>query len=399
MKSIQIIRSLFLLILVTTFMSSCGDTPEKAPAESVSKEEGIVLNEAQVKNAGLEFGRIEDKLLSSDFPARGKLKLPPGNHAFVTCLYEGVVSKILVIPGQNVRKGETLAYLRGSGLLLLQEEYLSAVSKRRFLELDYERQKSLMDEGINATKTFQKAKSEYEVAVAKEESLAARLEQSGISTDKLRTEGVSESIAMKSPITGKVEQVFAMIGTRVSMDKPLFEIMDSRELFLEIAVFEKDIMAVKPGQRVSFTLGNLGEKEYEAKILSVGSSVDDQARIVNVIASFQNEEGLLPGMFASAKIHAGEKSFPSLPEEAIIVRSEDEQYIYYTLEGVSAGGERNEPKEGEGAIRFYETMVNTGFREDGWVQVSFENPPPQGAMIVVKGAYYIWAEMQKENEE
>lgn len=388
MKKIYIIFWIKVFVVSTLLLSSCASQTEETTATDITVSDGLELDAVLLNNAGLQFGQVEDRLLSSDVPARGELVLPPGKHAFVNSMIPGMVSKILVIPGQRVSRGQMLAYLSGPELLKLQQDYLSAHARLQYLEQEYLRQDKLKEDGVNAIKAFQQAKADYGTAVAEEAGLSSRLAQVGIKSDAILKEGPQDQIGLRSPISGKVEQVFMALGQQLMPEDPLFEIIDTRELLLQISVFEKDILSIEEGQRVSFQLGNQENKEYEAEIISVGSTVNDKARVVNVFAQFDNDAGLLPGMFASAKIHAGEEVFPSLPEDAIITRSEDEQFIYYTLDDTN----------GE-SLSFNELPVKTGYREEGWVQVSFDNPPPKGAKIVVEGAYYIWAEFQKSMEE
>lgn len=385
-------RNFIYLIILTAligFNFSCRNRETPVPdAAPIAAPGTVTFTQSQLQEAGLSFGTIENKKLSHDFPARGKLVLPPGNKATVSTVSGGTVISILVRRGNRVSQGQVLAYITDPDLVLLQQDYLSASAQKEYMEKEYERQHALSLQEVNSTKTFQKTEADLKEVKARAEGMAVRLRQAGINPSEINSSGIMEKVAIRSPISGAVEKVLVNLGQYLSPETPLFEVVDTRRLILEMAVFEKDILSVKEGQRVTFELGITGEKSFEAKVSSIGSVVSEDARVVGVLAEFPNEGRLLPGMFASAKIHAGEDMYKALPEDAVLTRSEEEQYIFYTLDDPSSA-----------SIGFHKVLVKTGFREDGWVQIECESPLPEGALVVVKGVYYVWAEMEKSAEE
>jgi hypothetical protein len=69
----------------------------------------------------------------------------------------------------------------------------------------------------------------------------------------------------------------------------------------------------------------------------------------------------------------------ALPEEAIVSDSENEHYIYYTL---------NDPLASR-QVHFYKVRVIPQLIEDGFASMDLIDPLPEEALIVVKGGYYI----------
>jgi cobalt-zinc-cadmium efflux system membrane fusion protein len=172
------------------------------------------------------------------------------------------------------------------------------------------------------------------------------------------------------------------LGENVTKDDAMFEVSCRKNLWLELDVFEKDILTIQKGQRVTFLLANAGNEIYEASVSTSGGAVLGTGRVVKVLATFKNDgQQLIPGMFVAAKIHTGEKEFSALPESAIMNMGTSNTYIYYTLE-----------KEGSEKYTFKKLPVSTGYNEDGFVQVSFPDPLPGQARVVVNGGYYILAE-------
>ncbi len=374
----------FLALLFSCHQAeSSFEANDEAAANS---DNSITLTQEQAKLAGLDFGNIEKKLLSGDVDARGKLLLPNNGKATVSPVMGGVVTAIEVIPGQIVKKGQVLAYLSHPDYVGIQEQYLSAANTLEFLENDLSRQKRLYEENVGSEKKYLQAKTDYQGTKAKLNALRLMLEQIGLEPAEIEKGNIYSRIPVRTPITGMVNAIMANLGKNVGEGDELFEISCRKKLFVNLDVFEKDIMKIKKGQRVTFTLSNVDNKTYEAEIISIGGSVQSNGRVVKVLAEFENSSELLfPGMFVASKIHTGEEVFDALPESAIMNFGTGNPYIYYTTSRLESP-----------TLSFLKTAVKTGFDEGGFVQVQLMQSLPKEAMIVTNGGYYVQSEESED---
>jgi cobalt-zinc-cadmium efflux system membrane fusion protein len=167
------------------------------------------------------------------------------------------------------------------------------------------------------------------------------------------------------------------------------QVINREELLIELSVFEKDIMKIKPGQAVSFSLSNLNDVRHEAEVISIGNIVQKDSRIVKVLAEFRNHNTrMLPGMFVASEIHTGEMEIQALPDEALVRTEGDKWFIYYTTK---------EWQEEKGTM-FQGVPVETGLVQNGFSEIKLGEVLPDGAMIVVRGAYYLKTEQAKQAE-
>lgn len=74
---------------------------------------------------------------------------------------------IYVLKGTYVAKGKTLATIQNLEVTEMQEDYNSAIANIEYLQLEYNRQKTLSDENVNPRITFQEVKSKLAVEKAK----------------------------------------------------------------------------------------------------------------------------------------------------------------------------------------------------------------------------------------
>lgn len=373
------------VLIFGLFTISCNQESEanadQENQEVISSDE-VTLSQSQIELAGFEFGRPQQKILSGHVNAPGKLSLPNESQANISPMLEGLVLSIDVSLGQTVEKGQVLAYLTDPEYIRIQNQYLSVYLTLELLEDEYNRQKRLFDEQISSRKKLIQAKTDFESAKALMKSLEIMIKQIGLDTDRILAGELYSEIPVKTPIAGIVNDIMISLGENVTKDDAMFKVSCRKDLWLELDVFEKDILDVRKGQRVTFLLANAGNKTYEATILSDGGSVMETGRVVKVLATFSNENQLLiPGMFVAAVIHTGEMEFNALPESAIMNAGTANTFVYYTLDG-----------EGSKNYTFSKAAVSAGYSEGGFVQVSFKDDLPASARVVINGGYYILAE-------
>ena len=134
------------------------------------------MTEAQFKTIGIETGGIEMKNLNTVIKANGYTAVPPQNMANISTLIGGVVKDIYVLEGTYVAKGKTLATIQNLEVTEMQEDYNSAIANIEYLQLEYNRQKTLSDENVNPRKTFQEVKSKLAVEKAKAQAAKNKLQ-------------------------------------------------------------------------------------------------------------------------------------------------------------------------------------------------------------------------------
>ena len=381
------------LLIIVTLLSACDQaqqTADENDVNSTSPSSGsFFLTNDQLNNAGIAYGKIELHQLSSDVNARGQLILPVNSTADLVSHYPGIINQVFVRNGEKVSRGKLLASLASPEFINAQQRYLMVKNQIGMLELEYERQKELNEEKITSDKFYQKAESNYMVALAELKGLGIQLEMTGINLTDLAHGDIAPELLLISSINGYVENIEGNPGKYIMQDERVMSVINRENLLIELNVFEKDIMKIIPGQRVTFSLSNLSNEVFEAYIIAVGNLVGKENRVVKVTAEFSNSnERMLPGMFVAAEIHTGENNVEALPEEAVTRLEGNEHIIFYTTPSMQSD---------EGTA-FRLAYVDTGFVEDGYIQVILKESIPENAMVVVKGAYFLKTEMAKQAE-
>lgn len=432
-----------LAILCVFLIAACNEKKEEAkPAEAPKDEELITfveLTKEQFEAIDVEFGKIEQKNLSTTIKASGHLEVPPQNKAQVSSYVGAVVKSIAVLEGSRVTKGQTLAILEHPDFIKLQQDYIDAKNTLSFLEKEYQRQKELADNDAGTGKLFQRAESEYNAGKSRLNSLAGQLRVFSVNMKQLNRGKITSSIVLTSPITGFVGEIKANTGGYAEPNSPLFEIIDNSQIHCDLMVYEKDIFKVKVGQKIHFTLSNVsdskgefGAKTIEGEIFGINKSFEGGSKAINVHAKIKNDDqALIPGMYVNALIAVGEKETTVVPSSAVFTTNGKEfvfirnkmtdckEHKECAAHEFCAPSEncpehpkceehehspmKNECtkhpeceahekcKEVEKSDAFYFTMkeVKKGVTDLGYTEVAFIDEVPADAKVVTKGAFYL----------
>ncbi|MFA6946435.1 MAG: efflux transporter periplasmic adaptor subunit, partial [Pedobacter sp.] len=127
MKNIIIISALLLF-------AACGNknTTEEVTEAATENKNLVSLNDAQFKSAGIIFGKLEARSISSILRASGTIDVPPQNMISISVPLGGYLKSTKLLPGMQIRKGETIAVMEDQQYIQLQQEYLTAKSKLVF---------------------------------------------------------------------------------------------------------------------------------------------------------------------------------------------------------------------------------------------------------------------------
>ncbi|RZM21465.1 MAG: biotin/lipoyl-binding protein, partial [Pedobacter sp.] len=165
MYQIKIKPILFITLIFLAVLASCSSDPktseknETATEEPKEEENGLELTSEQMETVGITIGNIEQKNLDAVVKANGQLAVPPQNKADVSILSGGIITRINVLEGQQVRKGQVLATINNQDLIKIQQDYLASRNSFVYVEAEYERQKQLQAADAGTGKSFQSSQA------------------------------------------------------------------------------------------------------------------------------------------------------------------------------------------------------------------------------------------------
>jgi len=378
---------IIVLLIAGTLLASCSGGSEKtgnkeqetSKTENKEKESGLELSPEQMKSVGIETGPIEQKNLDAVVKANGQLAVPPQNKADVSILSGGIISNIEVLEGQQVHKGQVLVTVKNQDLIKLEQDYLAAKNNFTYIQAEYDRQSQLKAAGAGTGKSFQASESTYNAERSRLSAYESQLQQLGVSPGRINNGYIVSQFPVTSPISGTVGTITANIGAYVQPGTSIMEVVDNSKIHCDLTVFEKDLMAVKVGQKVSFQLTNQDNQVITGVINGVNKSFENESKgvIVHAVINNKQHQNLIPGMYVTALISTGSKLTAAVPVDAV-VRSEGKQYIFVTS-----------THDKDGKTIFTKMEVTTGVSELGYIQVTSLTALPTNVQVATKGAFYL----------
>lgn len=372
-----------LLLTISLLIAGCSSDKEKS-VETTTAESSMTtqLTATQIKNAGIETGTIERKNISSELQVTGVIDVPPQNMIAITFPPGGYLKSTKLLPGLHIRKGEELAIMEDPGLIRLQQEYLTATIKGKQFEQEYLRQQELNKSKSSSDKQFQEAEAAYRTNQVAIRSLGEQLQLAGIDPARLNENTISRSVAIRSPIDGYVTSVKVNIGKFVNPADILFELVDPRDIHLNMTIFEKDIRYLAVGQKVKAWTNSEPDKKHDCEIILVGKELDEH-RSVEVHCHFEDyDKELLPGMFMNASIRINQQQVNAVPDEAVVTW-QNKSWLFSVQNGTT----------------FNMIAVKTGMKETGFTEVQPEDGTTLPEKIVTKGAYNLLMQLMNKPED
>lgn len=347
------------------------------------------------------MGTLSKINVAAHVEARGILDLPPSHVASVNAPQSAFVRRADLLVGDYVKQGQTMVTLEHPDFIQLQQQYLESLAELDYLEKAYRRQSNLGGLSVNSEKEIQKTESEYKGMKAHVAGLENRLKFLGINPEKVQEDNISSLIYLRAPISGYITEINIHQGKYVEPGEPMYRLVDTKHMHLELEVYERDIAKINKGQQIQFTSPSHPGKLFKGEVHLIGRSFDADKKTVKIHGHIDEEDaGFMQGQYVEAKIMLGQTEVDALPEAALGL--DDGQYFAFYQKPVGHGHSHAEGEEHHHGLpdefEFGRLPVRTGASAGDLVEVSLMKPLPEKAKLVIDGAFFILAEMKKGSE-
>lgn len=390
------ILNIIVIAVISIFLASCtkGKQEEEVKGSRVEEQgnENIELTQEQIKTVGIKLGKVENRPLNNVVRANGELQLNPQDMADVTSLVGGVVRKIYVTEGQQVKAGQVVAHIENTEIVGLQKDYLIAVKETYVTHQELLRQKTLASQKAGVEKTLQQASAAYEMALARQTGLYNQLRQIGININLVKQGKIIRQISITAPISGIVTKISVRSGSYTESAQSLMQVANNVAVFCKLNVFERNISQIAKGQKVDFVITNSPNMHFKGTVREINRSMNSDTKAISVHVGIdaKNTAELIPGMHVTGIISMGKQNVPALPDDAI-VNANGKQYVF-VLDKTQ--------KEGNNIkYQFKQVEVAAGVSELGYTQVNFIAPISMDATVVTSNAFYIASMTADHGEE
>jgi membrane fusion protein (multidrug efflux system) len=285
--------------------ASDGKTEAKAKGDDADgKDKPATPQAAPVEVATLRRGPMEAVLrYSADLEAEQSVPV----HSQSPQLRR--VVQLLVEEGQHVGRGQLLAKLQDDeqrhGVARAQGQLAKA-------RADFARQERLFEQKLISEQQFTEAKHELEQL----EIALADARQAWNYTE------------VRAPIAGTVAVRRVKPGDAVSMDQPLFDLVDFDTLVVRIYVPERELVRVRPGQSARIFTQAMPGSTFAGTVDRVAPVVDPKSGTVKVTVRVPHKAGLMPGMFLDVQLVTDVRADALLLPKRALLLDHDQAWVY-----------------------------------------------------------------------
>jgi len=289
------------------------------PPRDVPSMDGkwIRYSPAFAARSKLEFGTAELSALSPVVNVTGTVTFDPERVAAVGARISGRVRRIVKFPGDPVKAGDTLAELESADLGQAQSAVVAARAHAEASTANERRESQLAEARVSSQRDAELAKAAAASGRADLHAAEQRVRALGgnVASSEI---GV---LAVTSPIPGKIVESHVSRGQSVEPSATLFRVADLDRVWIELAVFERELGHITNGDEVEISPQTNQTIVLKGKVAHVGDVIEQETRSGDVRVVVDNLDGSLrPGQSILAKIHT--KTAPSqkilLPREAVI---------------------------------------------------------------------------------
>jgi len=289
-------------VLALGVSCSIGDTDAKTWREGEKAQKDRKEEAVPVEIVALGRGEIEAVLrLSSNLEAERAVQ--------VFAEAPRRVTELLVEEGNPVTRGQMLVRLQ-------DEEQTSAVAKAE-IALEQSR------------RDFARTKELYEQKLVTEELFTEAgytVKRNEIALEDARRE--LSYTQVRAPIAGVVTERLVNLGDHVTVNQPLFRIVDFDSIVARIFVPEKDMVRLEKGQPARLRADALGGATFSGHIDRISPVVDPGTGTVKVTVATPRQAGLRPGMYVEVELVTAVHDDALLVPKRALVYDNDQAFVF-----------------------------------------------------------------------
>jgi cobalt-zinc-cadmium efflux system membrane fusion protein len=243
----------------------------------------------------------------------------------------GPVSKILVVPGDRVKRGQPLLEVSSPDYSLLLAAYLKARDTYRVADKNYQRAQDLFAHHAIADRDLLQAESDRIQAQADLSAAEEGMKILGITKpEDLEKSPISAQIPLLAPIGGEIVERLVSPGQVLQAGTTqAFTISDMSTVWVLANIYQGDLAYVKNGDAAVITTDSYPDK-FSGKISFISPALDPTTRTLQARIVVDNPGGKLKkDMYCVATITAGViPNAIAVPDSAVLRDDENQPFVY-----------------------------------------------------------------------
>jgi len=329
----SLVRGLSMFLAASlTLLSGCSSTPSLTPSQAGTHPELFTVPQDQMSH--LQIVTVETSSLIRSLRLTGSVAFNGFDTTPVITQVGGPVSRIVVAPGEDVRRNQPLLYVASPDYSQSLANYLKARDAYQLADKNYARAKDLLDHHAIAEKDYEAAESARTQANADLGAAEESLRVLGITNpESMIGKPTKSEIPVLAPIAGEaVERLVAPGQVIQAGATQVFTISNMSSVWVMANIYQKDLPFVKIGDPTVVTTDSYPGTEFHGKISYIAAALDPNTRTLQARIDVMNPDGKLKkDMYVVATVQGGTIQNALLVPVAAVMRDAENQPFVYVV--------------------------------------------------------------------
>jgi len=316
---------------ITMVLGSCQGSGSNAASSTKNSDHPELFTIPSEQMSHVQVLTVQTTTLTRTLRLTGAVAYNSFRTTPVITQVSGPISRIVVVPGQNVHQGEPMLYVASPDYSQLRTNYLKAKAAYVLAQKASVRARDLYEHHAIAEQNLEQAQAAEVQASGDLVAAEAALKVMGVTDPDALIQGPSSfEVPLKAPVRGLVVEQDVSAGQLIQPGTTqCFMISDISTVWVLVNVYQKDLPYVNVGNEVKIQTDTYPEA-FHGRISYVAASLDPSTRTLPARVETNNPgEKLKKDMYVVAMVNAG--TIPNaiaLPDAAVLRDSENQPFVY-----------------------------------------------------------------------
>jgi RND family efflux transporter MFP subunit len=303
----------------TTTQQMQGESGGQDPDHEETSEARVTLSDTAVRTAGIKVDTVSNNVsvASRTLVVPGQVQFDPRRVALVSSRVPGRIERLMVVQGDKVRDGQTVALLYSPTFITAQTDLVQATRRAKLLA----------------------GTADSADAAALADAAARRLRALGLTDSAIAglAEGGSpnEFLTLTSPLAGTITESHTLSGAALEAGAPVFKVSDLSVIDVVAEVPEQSLPLVEIGLRAEVGIAAYPSMTFKGHVERMSGELNPETRTVQAVVHVPNRAGRLrAGMFATVRLVISGRQdelesarMLSIPASAIVTQG-DQNFVF-----------------------------------------------------------------------
>jgi membrane fusion protein, heavy metal efflux system len=338
-RSLRALAAAALAGIALVALSACGSRPDAA-ATAEATPQNVTLTAAQLQHIQLVTVTRAD--FHKTIEVAGVVDFDNDQSTSVASPISGLVTRLLVAPGQQVAAGQALAMVDSSDFAAATSAYAKAVATARTTRQLADTDKELAQHNGVSAREAQQAETDAVNAAADRDAALQALQALKLDPKAIKEIQAGQPIShiegvIRAPIAGTVVEKLITPGQLLQAGTtPAFTVANLSKVWVLAQVSGADLASVKVGDLADIETGvgpDLGAGNVTGTVDNVAALVNPDTRAVTARVAVANPGGLLKkAMYVRVRLHSRQASSGLLAPVSSILRDDENLPFVYVAQ-------------------------------------------------------------------